>query len=49
METIEEHYSVMLDLSDPESNIGKVLYDYGDHQIYVSGVIVDNPLQEKKG
>lgn len=39
-DTIDSEYSVTIDLSDPKSNEGKVLYDDGENQIYVSNVIV---------
>ena len=42
IETIDGEYSVTIDLSDPESNEGKILYNDGEHQIYVSDVIVQN-------
>ena len=41
-DTIDGEYSVTIDLSDPKSNEGKVLYDDGEHQIYVSEVIDRN-------
>jgi hypothetical protein len=33
---IEGNYSLKVDLSDLESNIGKEIYNVGDHRIYVS-------------
>ncbi len=42
LEPIDGEYSVMIDLSDLKSNEGKVLYDDGENQIYVSDVIVRN-------
>lgn len=42
LEPIDGTYSVLIDLSDPESNEGKVLFDDGEHQIYVSDVITLN-------
>ncbi|MHA7966748.1 hypothetical protein ACX93W_21795 [Paenibacillus sp. CAU 1782] len=36
--TIQESYTVSIDLSDLESNIGKVLYDDGKHNVYVAWV-----------
>ncbi|MER2010415.1 MAG: hypothetical protein ABS939_23545 [Psychrobacillus sp.] len=42
LEPIDGTYSVSIDLSDPESNEGKVLFDDGEHQIYVSDVITLN-------
>lgn len=39
---VKGEYSVELDLSDLGSNEGKVLYDDGENQIYVSNVIVNN-------
>lgn len=45
LEPIEGEYSVTIDLSDPKSNEGKVLYDDGDNQIYVSEVIVRDDTQ----
>ena len=44
-EPIDGEYSVTIDLSDPESNEGKVLYDDGDNQIYVFDVIVRDDTQ----
>ena len=41
-DTINSEYSVSIDLSDPKSNEGKVLYDDGENQIYISDVIVRN-------
>mgnify|MGYP006380930523 FL=1 len=37
---IDGEYSVTIDLSDPNSNEGKILYDDGENQIYVSEVII---------
>ena len=45
LEPIDGEYSVTLDLSDPRSNEGKVLYDDGDNEIYVSEVIVRDDTQ----
>ncbi|MEG0471009.1 MAG: hypothetical protein RR588_01615 [Solibacillus sp.] len=42
LEPINGEYSVMIDLSDLKSNEGKVLYDDGENQIYVSDVLVRN-------
>ncbi|HWJ76797.1 MAG TPA: hypothetical protein VNR61_01810 [Niallia sp.] len=42
---IEGQYSVTIDLSNPKSNKGKVLYDDGDNQIYVFDVIVGDTTQ----
>lgn len=41
LETINGKYSVTIDLSDPKSNEGKLVYDDGNNQIYVSEVIVE--------
>lgn len=45
LEPIDGKYSVTIDLSDPKSNEGKVLYDDGDNQIYVFDVIVQDDTQ----
>ena len=42
LEAIDGEYSVTIDLSEPVSNEGKILYDDGLHEIYVSDVIVQN-------
>ena len=42
LEPVDSEYSVLIDLSDLESNEGKTLYDDGEHQIYVSDVIISN-------
>ncbi|WP_164669746.1 hypothetical protein [Virgibacillus doumboii] len=39
---VEGKYKVEIDLSDLESNKGKVLFDDGENRIYVSRVIVKN-------
>lgn len=39
---VDGEYSVTIDLSDLDSNKGKVLYDDGENQIYVSDVLVHN-------
>jgi len=36
--TVDEQYTVSIDLTDLDSNIGKELYSDGIHSIYVSGV-----------
>ena len=38
---VDGEYSLKLDLSDFESNEGKVLYDDGENQIYVEKVLVN--------
>lgn len=39
---VEGEYTVKIDLSNFESNEGKVLYDDGENQIYLEKVLVDN-------
>ncbi len=39
---IEGEYTVTIDLSYLRSNVGKVLYDEGNNQIYVETVFVRN-------
>lgn len=45
LEPLDGEYSVTIDLSNPKSNEGKVLYDDGDNQIYVFEVIVRDDTQ----
>ncbi|MFS0875232.1 hypothetical protein [Solibacillus isronensis] len=42
LKPIDGEYSVLIDLSDLESNKGKILYDDGEHQIYISDVFISN-------
>ena len=42
LKPIDGEYSVLIDLSDLESNRGKILYDDGEHQIYISDVFISN-------
>ena len=44
---IDGEYSVSIDLSDLQSNIGKELYNIGSHKIYVSSV--DNTGSSRSG
>ena len=39
---IDAEYTVIIDLSDFDSNVGKVLYDDGENQIYVETVLVQD-------
>ena len=45
LEPVDGEYSVTIDLSDPKSNEGKVLYDDGNNQITVFDVIVRDDTQ----
>ena len=42
LKPIEGEYSVLIDLRDLESNVGKTLYDDGEHRIYVSNVFISD-------
>lgn len=44
--TIQEEYSVSIDLGDLESNVGKDLYNDGTHRIYVARVVFSDNRYE---